>query len=314
MRKALLVGINDYSFGPLSGCINDANRMYNILLRNEDGSPNFQCKKLVSSEITITRPLLKKCIGDLFSNDVDVALLYFSGHGDLNSFGGYLVTQDAAKYDEGVSMAEVVELANTSNIKEVIIMLDCCHSGQLGNLKEAGNHVTLREGVSLLSASRANQSAVEYGGSGIFTSLIYDALDGGAANVIGDVTVASTYSYVDQMLGAWEQRPMYKANVSKLLPLRKCKSVVALPILRRLHEYFPTEDYELRLDPSFEPTEEPRNIKNEKVFSDLQKFRAARLVYPVGEEHMYYAALNSKSCKLTPMGKFYRKLAEGGKI
>ena len=47
MRKALIVGINDYSFGSLDGCIPDANRMYNSLSRDYDDSPNFTCKKLI---------------------------------------------------------------------------------------------------------------------------------------------------------------------------------------------------------------------------------------------------------------------------
>ena len=38
------------------------------------------------------------------------------------------------------------------------------------------------------------------------------------------------------------------------------------------------------------------------------------LVCPVGEEHMYYAAMNSKSCKLTPLGQHYWNLVKSGKI
>ena len=46
MRKALIVGINDYSFGPLKGCIPDANKMYNFLSRDYDNTPNFAARKL----------------------------------------------------------------------------------------------------------------------------------------------------------------------------------------------------------------------------------------------------------------------------
>src|SRR5438128_1352028 len=81
MRKALIVGINDYSFSPLNACIPDANRMYNILSKDYDEAPNFSCKKIVSSEQKIDIPFLKESIIDLFSTDSDVALFYFSGHG-----------------------------------------------------------------------------------------------------------------------------------------------------------------------------------------------------------------------------------------
>jgi hypothetical protein len=38
------------------------------------------------------------------------------------------------------------------------------------------------------------------------------------------------------------------------------------------------------------------------------------LVAPVGEEHMYYAAMNSKSCKLTTLGAQYWRHVQSGKI
>lgn len=41
MRKALVVGIDQYPSCPLHGCCNDADSITNILSQNEDGSPNF---------------------------------------------------------------------------------------------------------------------------------------------------------------------------------------------------------------------------------------------------------------------------------
>jgi hypothetical protein len=37
-------------------------------------------------------------------------------------------------------------------------------------------------------------------------------------------------------------------------------------------------------------------------------------VVPVGEEHLYYAAINRRSCRLTPLGQFYWTLANTGKL
>lgn len=83
MKRALIVGIDAYRFKPLTGCVNDAERMFNVLSRNQDGSPNFQCRKLVAPNATINRQILYGQIEELFSNEVDVALLYFSGHGTI---------------------------------------------------------------------------------------------------------------------------------------------------------------------------------------------------------------------------------------
>jgi hypothetical protein len=38
------------------------------------------------------------------------------------------------------------------------------------------------------------------------------------------------------------------------------------------------------------------------------------IVVPVGEQHMYWAAINSKSCKLTPFGKRYWRLVKHNRV
>jgi len=322
MQKALIVGINDYPNAPLSGCVDDANKMEEVLARNEDGSPNFTCKKLTAPNKTITKAMLKKHVEDLFAYQPDVALFYFSGHGTENNLGGYLVTQDAKVYDEGLPMQEVLTLANNSRAHEVVIILDCCNSGAFGRVPAINNTaVNLREGISVLTASLADQSSIEVNGNGIFTKLIYEALQGGASDVLGHVTVASVYAYADQILGAWDQRPLLKSHVSTLLPLRKCRPQVDSSILRLLPEYFKPADFTYPLDPSYEPDKhdvgleyQTRNPEHEMIFKHLQKYRDAHLLIPVGEDHLYYAAIRSKACKLTALGQFYWNLANRGKI
>lgn len=315
MRRALLVGIDNYRKSPLKGCVNDAVAMKKVLSRNGDESPNFDCKLFAAPQENITRSFLREQIEVLFTNEANVALFYFAGHGTVNNLGGYLVTRDVEQYDEGVAMRDVLTLANKAKVEEIVIILDCCHSGYLGTIPEIDNEsAVLREGVSVLTASRSSQLAAEISGSGIFTTLVRDALNGGAADVCGNVTVAAVYAYVDQALGAWEQRPLFKSHVSRLIPLRKCEPAIELSILRKLPKYFPDPSYEFKLDPSFEPEAEPKNAEHEKIFSHLQMYRTARLLEPVGEDHMYYAAINSKSCKLVPLGQFYWFMADSGRI
>ncbi len=315
MKKALIVGIDDYSGVPLSGCVTDANRMCDLLSKNEDGSPNFDCKKLTAPHQSVDKAMLHRHVKDLFVHEVDVALFYFSGHGTEKELGGYLVTQDTKEYSEGLSMVELLKLANDSKSHEVIIILDCCHSGSLGSLPLVENaSAVLREGVSILVASRSSQAAMERSGEGVFTSLICDALEGGASDTIGNVTVASVYAYVDQLLGPWNQRPLFKSHVSRLRSLRNCKPEIPLQILRLLPVYFGTPTSVYPLDPSFEPESECPDPKNTKIFGNLQKYRAARLLVPIGEEHMYFAAMHNKSCKLTPIGQFYWKLVNERRI
>jgi hypothetical protein len=314
MRRALIVGIDNYPCAPLKGCVNDANKITELLSKHQDGSPNFGCKKMIEAHI-ITSVNLKQWIEELFKDETDIALFYFSGHGTENNLGGYIVTPNITKYDEGVAMRDIITFANKSKAHEIIIILDCCHSGSLGNPPDINNDVAmLREGVSILTASRATQTAMEEDSGGVFTNLLCNALDGGASDVIGRVTMASVYAYIDQSLGAWEQRPLFKAHVCKLTCLRNCEPEIPLPILRLLPKYFFNPKEEYKLDPSYEPDADPPNPENEEIFGHLQKYRAARLLVPVGEEHMYYAAINCKSCKLTSLGQFYWKLAKDGRI
>ena len=73
-------------------------------------------------------------------------------------------------------------------------------------------------------------------------------------------------------------------------------------------------DQEFALDPEYEPESDNPSQEKTKKFAILQKFNRVNLVVPVGEEHMYFAAMNSKSCKLTDLGKHYWKLVKKGRI
>ena len=126
------------------------------------------------------------------------------------------------------------------------------------------------------------------------------------------------YAYIDKALGPWEQRPVFKTNVTRFTPLRRVIPQVDISIIRKICTYFSDENAELPIDPSFEPTNsldvkhdviQPyANPHNTKIFSDLQKLEGIGLVVPVGEEHMYFAAMHSKSCALTSIGKQYWRL------
>src|SRR6185436_20256592 len=141
MRKALIIGINYYEHvSALFGCVDDAHAVKAILERHGDGSINFDVRLLTGTGPTdqVTRSDLKDSIGELFKDDSDVALFYFAGHGHIEAVGGYLLTSDSRMGDEGVSLTEVLQIANASNAKNKIIVLDSCHSGIAGTLPSAG--------------------------------------------------------------------------------------------------------------------------------------------------------------------------------
>jgi hypothetical protein len=315
MRRALIVGIDNYRQAPLHGCVRDANAVAAVLETHGTGSPNFQILLMTSPSDEVTRPKLREAIEKLFATNCDIALLYFSGHGIVRSVDGYIVTEDAAKFDEGIAMTEVLKIANQSPVKNKVVILDCCYSGNMGtpNIAEGGV-AQLSEGLTVLTASRGTETAIETGSGGVFTDLIVAALQGGAADLRGHITPGSIYAYVDQALGAWDQRPIFKTNVTQFTSLREVQPQVALDTLRRIVTYFPSPQDEYALDPSYEDTEKGHDPDNVRIFKDLQKMEGVGLVIPVGEEHMYYAAMNSRSCRLTALGAQYWRLAKEKKL
>lgn len=96
MRKALVVGIDYYTnVSPLYGCVNDSFAVKTMLDRHADGSVNFGVKHLTATGPTdpVGRDELRQAIESLLRGMV-VSLLYFAGHGHIETTGGYLCSSD----------------------------------------------------------------------------------------------------------------------------------------------------------------------------------------------------------------------------
>ena len=231
MRRALIIGIDDYDAADgLTACCMDAKSMAALLSANEDGSENFQCVTLLSgvtADDRITprpeRAVIKHYAAKLLAPGCDLALFYFAGHGVIEDSGGYLLACDSVDADDSLAMRDLIALANRSSVREILFILDCCHAGALGASPELGELALLRCGVTILSASMSSQPALSSGGHGVFTQLLCAALSGEAADSRGRVTSASVYTFVDGALSWWQQRPVYKAHISNLSTLRRCR-------------------------------------------------------------------------------------------
>ncbi|WP_223627101.1 caspase family protein [Microbacterium sp. EST19A] len=322
MRKALIVGVDHYNEMPsLRGCVNDAHSVFAVLERDADGTANFISPKLLigtGENSPVERAALREAVRELFRDDAEIALLYFSGHGYLDETGGFLCVSDSRDGDDGLALSEIMTLANQSPATNKIIILDSCHSGAAAGAATGAAQADIREGVTILAASTANQYALESGGSGVFTSLLVDALNGAASNLVGDITPGSVYAHVDQSLGPWQQRPVFKTNVTNFVSLRRARPPISLEDLRQITSIFPVPGVPLPLDPSFEPSRSAEQIAdgtipppdpaNTATFKVLQNYVRVNLVQPVGAVHMYYAAMESRACELTVLGEHYWNL------
>ena len=326
-RKGLVVGIDYYEHvSPLFGCVNDARSVDAVLERNGDGTPNFgkdgiKLLTATDSANSVSRAQLRDSIKELFSGQHETVLFYFAGHGHIESTGGYLLASDAKSGDEGIPLNEIVTFANQSLSQNRIIVLDSCHSGIVATSPLAQGVAEIKTGTTILTASTETQYASEKNGAGIFTTLFVDALSGGAGNLVGDVTPGSVYAHIDQSLGPWEQRPVFKTNVERFVTLRKVHPPVALSELQLIARLFPAPGHKFQLDPTYEPERSAMDAHlpapdptNTAQFMVLQKYNRVGLVVPIEAPHMWHAAMWSKSCKLTMLGEHYRRLVDQGRI
>lgn len=315
MRKALFVGVENYEYAkPLSGCVLDALSLADALKYNYDGTRNFEVRQLLApqkAEDPVTGSELAEAIDWLFGEgDPDIAMFFFSGHGAFDGKRGYLCPSDYHDPHSGVPMEKLIEAAADSKARNKIIVLDCCHSGATGVEYFSSGISSLPENTVIMAGCTKEGYSVESRGRGVFTRLFEEALNGAGCNILGEVSPGSVYAHIDKSLGAFEQRPVFKANVRSFICLKRNKPLIAMDELRKLPLYFETPDFQFPLDPTYEEDKnhsenKERNEEHEQIFRLLRKYWRAGLVRPVGEEYMYWAAVHSTGCRLTALGEHY---------
>jgi len=224
-------------------------------------------------------------------------------------------------------MQEIVQMAADSPTSGILLILDCCHSGDIANptllnAREASNPLAaLRENMTVIAASRNVQVAVEAGGHGLFTAALLDALEGGAADHMGWVSAPSIYAYVERRFGSWDQRPVYKSHATRVAIIRECEPLIDRLKLRKLIELFPSQDFKFMLDPEYEPEDEhgnvhePVNKEKVNVARLLKEYRDAGLLKAtVPGEQLFWTARRSRTVELTPRGREYWWLVFNKKI
>lgn len=330
-KKALLVGIDAYkNIRELGGCVADALALQPLLERHADGVRNYDCHLLLGrcgrSRPRVTRPLLIDALRNLFSHPGEV-LFYFSGHGAVTETGGFVATHEAQRDNWGIAMQEIMDWALQARSSHILLMLDCCHSGDMGdaplfNTSHAANPLAvLRQNMTIIAASRNDQGAVEVNGHGLFTATVLEALGGGAADHMGWVTAPSVYAYVERRFHGWQQRPVYKSHATELAILRECAPLIERMKLRELLKYFPQPHYQYRLDPAYDPYDESGNIigrKNQRkidIGRCFKEYRDAGLLRATNYgEDLYWVARRGHTVELTPRGREYWWLVKENRV
>ncbi|MFI9201090.1 caspase domain-containing protein [Streptomyces sp. NPDC053048] len=330
MKRAILVGIDDYpTLGSLNGCVRDAVALTDLLSRHANGDRNWDTQLMTGvGPQGVTRNNLRRALNQLFANARDTDLLFFfAGHGAQTPWGADLVTQDATEHSPGVSMNDLITLANDSPARSVTLLLDCCFSGALGNVpgQQAAavaenfrlSKSLLRENVTVMASSRATEVSAEADGHGAFTRILLDGLDGGATDHLGNITALSLYGHVSAAFDAWQQRPVLKTHLTDPVILRVGPPWIDRGLLRRLPEHFPLPGSRLRLSPAHEGEGRPLppghlGTPEQQQFDYLGRLRNANLVTTDGRRDHYWVAMESGEVYLTPLGRYFWNLAKKG--
>jgi len=238
IRDALVVGINQYyTFKPLNTPAADAEAIAKCLETDD----NFRVKRLplinqdgqftvdAEPEELVTALKLKRALAQLFNPKgttlPETALFFFAGHGLREDIGdiqeGYLATSDINPKvnNYGVSLKWLQELLQNSPVKQQIVWLDCCYSGELLNfIKDAdpGDRGKERDRC-FIAAAREYELAYEEttGKHGILTGALLQGLDPEQSpNGIVDNIILTTL--IDN-LQRIPQRPLYINQGDKII-------------------------------------------------------------------------------------------------
>lgn len=226
-RWAVVIGISSYAdknVTPLRYAHRDARSFYDFLLSDGAGLGGFKrenVRLLIDADATTRnirvalREFLKSATSD------DVVYIYFAGHGapdpdrtnDL-----YLVAYDTridSIASTGVPMSDISEATRRVYAQDLIVIVDACHSGGVGDVSGTRGEITnainkaFLERLASTAPSKVVMTASEEsqvsregpqwgGGHGVFTHFLLQGLQGGAdeeGDGDGIVTLGELFEY-----------------------------------------------------------------------------------------------------------------------
>jgi WD40 repeat protein/energy-coupling factor transporter ATP-binding protein EcfA2 len=193
-REALVIGINRYPYmNNLSQPAKDAEAVARLLENYGDFEvqrlPCKTGKREVNSKELLQKQELEAAIRRLFQpkgNVANTGILYFAGHGLLkrenDETQGFLATSESDPEGNrwGFSLKDLREILASSPVKQQVVWLDCCYSGEFLNFTETNLvEVQKRRDRCFIAASQDFELAYgqERGGYGELTNALLGGLD-----------------------------------------------------------------------------------------------------------------------------------------
>lgn len=237
---ALLVGIAGYqNVSGLPAVVrNDATDLQHLLTNAARcGYPAGQVNLLLDQAVSLVN--LRKALDDLAhtATAADTVVFFFSGHGVRHSDeAAYLLPYDCRLEnlpETALSSAELTGRLNSIRAGRLLVLLDCCHSGGIGDPK-GGAIIGIKQGWSddayallaqgrgraLIASSRPEELSWVLPGmqNSLFTHHLLEAFRGeGQTSGDGYVRVFDLFRHVAERIGQRAtQHPIFKASALEL--------------------------------------------------------------------------------------------------
>jgi uncharacterized protein YjbI with pentapeptide repeats/energy-coupling factor transporter ATP-binding protein EcfA2 len=236
-RNALVVGINTYEQLPaLRSPARDAEAIAQCLKAYGECSTTRLPEVIdagqpkVGLRTKVTLRDLKTVLIQLFKpkgvNVPQTAIFFFSGHGIQDDSGiqeGFLGTSDAdpSRGIYGLSLSWLRRLLQASPVRQKVIWLDCCNSGEFLNFQEADPGAIVGTDRLFMTASREYQPAFESLDSpySIFTQALLKGLDPHRLES-GVITNYALTDWVSNALKGEIQQPLFENSGSEIILTR----------------------------------------------------------------------------------------------
>ena len=257
-RDALVVGINTYQNLPnLQAPAQDAEAVARCLesfgecrvVRLPEAIT--QQKPAISQRGGVTTAMLEAALIKLFKpagkNIPQTAIFFYSGHGLQRQAGiqeGYLATSDVnpAAGQYGLSLHWLRRLLQESPVRQRVILLDCCNSGEFFNMLEADPGAKAGTDRLFMAAAREYEAAYESlsGGHSVFTEALLSGLNPYKVKG-GIVNGHSLTELVNRKLKGELQQPLFESSggeivLTRISGLISSPRELAPPLLERLEK------------------------------------------------------------------------------
>lgn len=254
MRRALLVGVDDYDFLPQAmGCAEAAHALADVLgirpVTTED--PIETIVLPADSQGGVTGNALEDALQKALV-DCDEFWFYFAGHAEARGADLWMLASDHdpfSRYATGQSLGELMhQIRDTLPGAPATFILDCPGSGVIQSMSVPAGHIvmTIADAAPAVSGWESGRRDLS------FSAALRMGLEGAAKDPLGRVTALSLFSYASGILNdAARHQPLL---VGRIVGTRVLRQVSGLSVddVNQLLEVFEERTSEVTVTPDHE--------------------------------------------------------------